>query len=218
MAMFSLESFHKKYETTTNEVVIHGQKFTVLLPKDLTGFINPQNVFIEFPLWAKIWPASWVMADHLAQMPAVSANRFLEIGAGVGFVSIVAAAFGHDITLTEYNSDALNFARANALVNGCPQLSISELDWNRPQLKETFDYIVASEVTYKKDDWNALTDLFKNYLAPGGKVILTCQIGRSDKGLYQRMETEFNIRAKKKILHSGNEELAVFLLQMTRKD
>ena len=218
MAEFVLKSFHQKYETTSNELVIRGQKFNLLLPKDLTGFINSQNLYAEFPMWAKIWPASWVMADYLAQMPVVSAKRFLEIGAGVGLVSIVAATFGHVITLTEYKSDALNFARANAIVNGCPQLGIAKLDWKRPQLRETFDYIVASEVTYKKDDWTSLISLFKNYLTPDGEVILTGEMGRSDKRLYQRMEIEFNIRAKKKKLHSGKEELALFLLHMTRKD
>ena len=31
------------------------------------------------------------------------------------------------------------------------------------------------------------------------------------------METEFNIRAEKKRLHSGEDELSVFLFEMTRK-
>jgi hypothetical protein len=42
--MFSLESFHKEYETTTNEIVINGRKFQVLLPKDLSRFINTRDV------------------------------------------------------------------------------------------------------------------------------------------------------------------------------
>ena len=47
-----------------------------------------------------------VLSGYLAGLPPDVNRRFLEIGAGVGLVSIVAATFGHQITMTEYNSDA----------------------------------------------------------------------------------------------------------------
>jgi len=215
--MFSLESFHKQYDTTTNEVVIGGRKFQVLLPKDLTRFINTRDVFHKFPLWAKIWPASWVLADYLARMPVASSRKILEIGGGTGLVSIVAAACGHNITLTESNPDALQFARANALVNGCPQLPIRELDWNRPQLKDTVEFIVASEVAYKKEDLQPLLSLFEHCLSPAGEVLLAGEMRRVSKQFYQQLETGFNVRAQKKVLRSSGEEIAVFLIRMTRK-
>jgi len=215
--MFSLDAFHKEYDTTASEVVISGRKFQVLLPKDLTGFINTQDVFHKFPLWAKIWPASWVLADYLAEIPVASSKKFLEIGAGTGLVSIVAAACGHNITLTESNPDALQFARANALVNGCPQLPIRELDWNRPQLKDTVDFIVGSEVTYKKEDLQPLLSLFERCLSPDGEVILAGEMRRVSKDIYQQLEAGFNIRVQKKILRSGGEEIAIFLIRMSRQ-
>ena len=216
--MFSLESFHKAYETRTNEVVVRGRKFQILLPKDLTGFINAQDVFHQFPLWAKIWPASWVLADHLAQMPVTSSKKFLEIGAGTGLVSIVADRFGHDIMLTEFNSDALQFARANARINQCPGLNIRELDWNHPRLAGRFDYIVGSEVAYKKESINPLVTLFKKYLAADGQVLLAGEMRKLSKDYFKALETVFDIRALKKNLRSDNEELAIFILHLTLKD
>ena len=50
--------------------------------------------------------------------------------------------------MTEYNQDALNFARANARVNHSSEsseLSISELDWTKPNLVGKFDMILGSE-------------------------------------------------------------------------
>ncbi len=214
--MFSLASFHKEYETATSELVINGRKFQVLLPKDLTRFINTQDVFHEFPLWAKIWPASWVLAGYLAEMPVAPGKKIIEIGAGAGLVSIVATAFGHSIMLTESNPDALQFARANAFINGCPQLPILELDWNRPQLKDTVDYIVASEVIYKTEDLQPMLNLLKTCLNPDGEVFLAGEMRRVSKDFYQQLETGFNIRVQKKILRSSGEEIAIFLLQMTR--
>ena len=159
--MFSIEDFYKEYETETTEIVINGREFSILLPKYLIQFINSIDLLQDFPLWAKIWKASWVLSGYLADMPVNANQRILEIGGGVGLVSIVAATFGHQITMTEYNADALNFARANACRNNCPELPIYRLDWHQPGLSEKFDLVVASEVTYKEEDFSPLTELFR---------------------------------------------------------
>jgi predicted nicotinamide N-methyase len=213
--MFSLESFHKEHETDTIEVAVNGRNYQILLPRYLFKFINPHDVFHEFPLWAKIWQASWVLAGYLSDMPVEAGKKFLEIGAGVGLVSIVAACCGHRITMTERNPDALQFARANAFVNGCPDVTIMELDWNHPQLPGQFDYIVASEVSYKREDLQPLLGLFKHYLKPGGEVIIAGEMRRLSKDFYKELETIFKIRVQKKILRSDSEEIRVFLFRMT---
>ena len=215
--MFSLESFYKQYDTDTTELVINGRKFQMLLPRDLSGFLDSSDVFHDFPLWAKIWPASWVLAGFLSEMPPAAGKTLLEIGAGVGLVSIVAASCGHRIILTEYDSDALQFARANAVINGCPTLPIRRLDWNRPRLANAFDYIVASEVTYKKEHLSGLVKLFRTYLKPGGTVYLAGEMRRVNRDFYQQLETAFDIRVQKKILRSAGEETGIFLFQMTGK-
>jgi len=217
IAMFLLESFHKEYETETTEVVVKDRKFQILLPGFLPRFIDTHDVFHEFPLWAKIWQASWVLADYLAGMPVEAKKQFLELGAGVGLVSIVAASFGHRITMSEHNYDALQFARANALINECPRLPIVDLDWNRPQSPNRFDYLVASEVTYKKEDCQPLVKLFKACLKPDGEVILAGEMRKSTMDFYKELENRFNIRVQKKILRSDNEEVNIYLFRMTQK-
>ena len=215
--MFSLESFYKKYETETTELVVNGHKFKILLPKYLFKFINTHDVMRGFPLWAKIWEASWVLADYLAEMPVAAEKNFLEIGGGTGLVSIVAASFGHRITMAEYSPDALQFARANALINECPQLNIQELDWNHPHLSGQFDYIVASEVSYREEDIQPLMMFFKNSLKPDGEVILAGKMRKLSKDFYKALEQMFEIRVLKKILRSGNEKINIFLFRMRLK-
>ena len=215
--MFSLESFQKEYETETTGVVVKDRKFQILLPKSLAGFINTQDVFHEFPLWAKIWPASWVLADYIAGMPVEAKKQFLELGAGAGLVSIVVASFGHRITMSEYDDDALRFARANALINECSRLPIVDLDWNRPQSPGRFNYIVASEVTYKKEDCQPLVGLLKACLKPDGEVILACEMRKTSMDFYKELENGFNISVQKKILRSDNEKVNIYLFRMTLK-
>jgi methylase of polypeptide subunit release factors len=215
--MFSLESFHREYETDTAEVVVNGEKFKLLTPKRLFGFINTYDVFHDFPLWAKIWQASWVLADHLAQLTVEPEKEYLEIGAGIGFVSIVGTTFGHKITLTEHNPDALQFARANAHINNCSHLPVFDLDWNQPNLKGQFDYIVGSEITYQREKLKSLLELFKTYLKPTGKIILAAEMRKTSAELYDRFRSTFNINVHKKILRSNSEEKRVYLFHMTFK-
>jgi len=212
--MFSLKQFHKSHETETTEVVINGRKFSILLPKYLYCYINPVDMLHDFPLWAKIWKASWVLSGYLADLPPDANKRLLEIGAGVGLVSIVAATFGHRITMTEYNPDALIFARANACLNHCPDLPIKKLDWNQPRLKGQFDLIVASEVTYIEESFAPLIKLFKSKLKPGGEIILASEIRKAGKDLFALFSPDFEITVIKKILRSETAAFPVVLLKM----
>jgi predicted nicotinamide N-methyase len=197
--------------------VINGRKFKILLPGNITQFINTHDAMHNFPLWAKIWPASWILASHLAEMPVSAERRFLEIGGGAGMVSIAAAAFGHHITMTDYDADALQFARANAIINECPGLSIQHLDWNHPRPMNPFDYIVASEVSYKKEDIEPLLMLFKKSLKTGGEVLLSGEMRKLGKAYYKALETIFDIRVLKKTLRSTSEEIKIFIFRMTFK-
>jgi predicted nicotinamide N-methyase len=212
--MFSIQAFYQEYETETTEVVVNGKKFNLLLPKYLDRFINPVDVLHNFPLWAKIWKASWVLSGYLADMSLEPDKRFLEIGAGVGLVSIVAASFGHQITMTEYNPDALNFARANAHLNNCPGLPIRKLDWHRPQLRGKFDTIVASEITYKQEDFSALIQLFRSNLQPRGQIILASEMRKTGKDLFNFLKTDFNIKIEKKSLRSETASTPIVLFKM----
>ena len=181
------------------------------------GQLDPVDALDEFPLWAKIWKASWVLAGYLADMPPDVNKRILEIGAGVGLVGMVAATFGHRVTMTEYNSDALNFARANACLNHCPDLPIKKLDWNHPELKDQFDLIVASEVTYNEENFSPLIRLFQSNLKPGGEIILASEIRESNPGIFRPFKSDFDITLVKKTLRSETVAVPIVLLKMRQK-
>jgi len=215
--MFSLEYFHKEYETDTSDLVIRGRSFSFLIPKSIDRFVDPDDVFHNFPLWSKIWEASIVLADYLSGITAEQGKRFLEIGSGLGLAGIVASSFGHQVTMTEYNTDALNFARANAQINlhsVDSNLKITELDWSKPQLEGLFDYIVGSEIIYNERDFQPILGLFKTYLRPGGEIILAERLRKTSIEFFRQMQKFFDIKAQKKTLRSKNEEIRVMLCRM----
>jgi len=213
-AMDSLEEFQQQYETEKREVGIRGRRFSFLVPADLEAFINPDDVFRDFPLWSKIWEASLVLADFLAGMSPQPGRRLLEIGAGVGLVGVVAAAFGHRMTITEINPHALDFIRANCLINEISQIEIVRLDWNSPDLKDRFDYIVGSEVVYHERDFDPLQNLFRRIMKPEGKILLCSEARKITMEFYRRLQSSFKLSAQKKTIRSQEQEIPMILCRM----
>jgi tRNA1(Val) A37 N6-methylase TrmN6 len=218
--MFSIQDFHKRYETDSSEVVIRGRRFSFFVPMRLDSFIDRHDVFHGFPLWAKIWEASLLLAEHMASLKPDPDRHILEIGAGIGLVGIVASSFGHRVTLTEGDPDALNFARANALQNLSPDIrpiTIKKLDWNHPDLEATFDTIAASEVAYIERDYEPLFKLFKHCLKQGGEIVLAEGLKKSSMNFFRQMAQHFDIKAQKKIIRTPEKEIRIILCRMKFK-
>ena len=167
-----------------------------------------------FPLWAKIWEASGICADFISHLPVEPDKTMLELGAGLGVVGIFAASMGHRVVMTEYNDDALNFAKANALLNHCHDIDIIKLDWHRPSIQDTFDYIIGSEIIFKEDDIRSISNIIQRRLKPDGQVVLVEGIRRTGIEFYGIMSKIFEIKAHKKVLRSEDEEIPFVLFEM----
>ena len=218
--MFSMSAFHRKYETDISSLAIGDQGFKFFVPKSLDPFLDKEDVFSEFPLWSKIWEASIVLANHMAAMPVDPQKNLLEIGCGIGLVGTVAARCGHRITMTEYNRDSLNFARANVRVNHTTESlepGIVELDWTKPALEGRFDMILGSEVVYKEEYFEPLLGLFRRYLKPEGEIILAEGLRKTSMEFFERMSDICEVKARKRILRSKGEERRVILASMRFK-
>jgi predicted nicotinamide N-methyase len=204
-------------ETEQKTVGIRGRKFTLLTPKFIEEHIDAESPLRDFPLWAKVWEASWVLADFLAGLPADPGKRIIEIGCGLGLVGVVAASFGHKVVMTEHNPEALQFARANAELNHCSDVEIIDLDWNCPSLYGRFDYIVGSEIVYHQKDFDPLKNLFERLLKPDGEVVLCEGVRRTSLDFFKEMQRHFDLQARQKSIRSPEKTILVILCRMKRK-
>lgn len=206
-----LTVFHQQYRSRVAALKVRGRAFQVLQPDSLEPFLDPAQPARGFPLWAKVWDASLVLADHLAGMPAGGAQRVLEIGCGLGIAGIVASAFGHRVTLSERDPHALRFARAIARLNGCDPAGFVALDWEHPPFRERFDLIVGSEVIYREQAAAAVVKLCRQLLSPGGRVILAEGIRRTSIAFFREAAMHFELRAVRKTLRSADRQTPVIL-------
>ncbi len=215
--MVTLASFYRNYSTESRDLKIHGRQFNFVVPKTIDPFIDFENIVCGFPLWAKIWEPSWILAEHVARTPPSQMKKVLEIGSGIGVVGVVAASFGHDVTMTEYDENALQFASANAEINHCPEIRICRLDWHRPDLEDRFDTIIGSEVMFHERDCTPLLNLFRIYLKPNGRIIIASGVRQSVLDILRRLHRYFDVQINKYSIRSEDTCMPAILCHMSPK-
>lgn len=216
-AIAALPAICGKYATETIPVTIHGRRLQFIKPREIDSFIDPDDPLNAFPLWAKIWEASAVLAEYMAQLPTSPPLQILELGAGLGVAGITAAAFGHRVTITEHDSHALEFLKANALLNHCPEAVICPLDWARRELEGRFDLIIGSEIVYSHQIIDMLGAVFHKYLRPQGRIVLAEGVRPTGVRFWERMAASFDIRVRKTKLCSESEKRTILLFEMRPK-
>jgi len=216
--VFSIESFNKTYETDTIPLSIRDKNFSFLMPKKIDSFIDESDSLQNFPMWAKIWDASLILADHIAGNYK-SPKTIMELGSGLGVTGITASAFGHSLTLTEYDSHAIQFIHANAHINNCTaSIEIKHLDWKNPKLDGSFDIIIGSELTYKESAFPSLLSLFNKYLSKEGEILLTTEPRKIIKFFLDMMMPWYKIQIWRKSLRQGDNSKKILLIRLKAKD
>ena len=214
--MISLSEFLKKYEVDKTELKIGNRRFKFFLPQDISKFVNQEDPFADFPLWAKIWEGAIVLADYVSRLNLEIPKSFLEIGAGIGVAGIVVASYGHSVTITDYNKDALNFAWANIHINlgdEAKNVKIKKLDWRNPEIDVKYDYIIGSDVVYREEDFDPLIRLFDAALDKKGEIILSETFRKNSLRFLEILNTKYKLKAMKKVLRSHDEETHVILIR-----
>lgn len=134
---------------------------------------HPAVVDERLPYWGEVWPSSLAMAEYLQTVDWISSDMsILELGCGPGLAGLGAAEFTTDITVSDYEKEAIELAELNWLhtVGTSPKKLL--LDWRDPQDRQ-FDLLLAADVAYEKRFFEPLITTFKTMTKKGGSVILT---------------------------------------------
>ena len=134
---------------------------------------HPAVVDERLPYWGEVWPSSLAMAEYLQTVDWISSDMsILELGCGPGLAGLGAAEFTTDITVSDYEKEAIELAELNWLhtVGTSPKKLL--LDWRDPQGRQ-FDLLLAADVAYEKRFFGPLINTFRTMTKKGGSVILT---------------------------------------------
>lgn len=125
----------------------------------------------RLPYWAELWPSSVALAQYVAHDDDLVGRQVLELGCGLGLVGVVAAMHGAHVLCTDYEADALAFARYNARRNACSEMHFRLVDWRQPALQRQYDVILASDVIYEARNFDPLVALLQRCLARSGRAL-----------------------------------------------
>ncbi len=210
-----------KYILEFEPVSIKNRRFQILQLKDIEPLIAGKDIFAQseqFPFWVKVWEAAVVMADFMASLPADPEKKVLELGAGLGVTGLVASAFGHHVTITDYQDEILDFPRVSAAVNGCAYASFAQLDWLAPAELGTFDMIIGSEILFNSKFFQPLLDVFKKYLAPQGSIYMAHDSRRMSLGAFLPLcKKDYDIAVQKRRLRTLDEAYDIILTRLVPK-
>jgi predicted nicotinamide N-methyase len=171
------KAIQTSYDTVLQQFTFDGLRIELLRVADVDALLDrlPRIQFRadeRLPYWADLWPSSLALASYLWTGADLHAKDVLELGCGLGLVGIVASHKGALVTCTDYEADALAFARYNAHHNGCRQMVVQHLDWHAPRLSQTYALIIASDVLYERANFWPLLHILQTALQPDGHFVL----------------------------------------------
>ena len=161
--------------TSATNVAIGDREVAILHPARSDDLISEADYVLDerLPYWADIWPSSRVLAAEVYQFPKARGLKLIEMGCGLGLVSLAARLAGFDVLATDYYKPALEFAKHNVHSNGGGDLRTLHWNWRDDfPLNERFDVVVASDILYEKEYGVLVARLLLALLQPHGTAII----------------------------------------------
>jgi predicted nicotinamide N-methyase len=146
-------------------------ELSLLRPREPEALLD-EEAFAQdefMPYWAELWPAGLALARALpARLDGV---RIVELGAGLGVPSLVAATRGGDVTAVDWAPAAVALLGENASRNRVGLTSV-HADWR--MFAGTFTLVLAADLLYEQRNVEPLHGLLPQ-LAP---EVLLAEPGR----------------------------------------
>jgi predicted nicotinamide N-methyase len=177
------EQLAARYDLVREAIAVAGRRFAITVVRDTNALL--ESIHAEefarderLPYWAELWTSSLELARWSLKGGVGRGMRVLELGCGLGLVGIAAARAGGHVTMTDYEPDALAFARLNAADN-LPQPShgdgirVAMLDWRDLYRGEQYGLVLGSDIVYDRSVFEPLLRCLQECLAPGGRAVMT---------------------------------------------
>src|SRR3954463_2456461 len=106
-------------ELVDETVVVGDEAISLLRPRDSDELLEEEAFEHEelLPYWAELWPSSVALARAISTR-SLRGRPTLELGCGLGLVSVAAAIAGGRVLATDWSAESVRFTKSNATRNG----------------------------------------------------------------------------------------------------
>ena len=180
-----LAALDTRFVMAATVVGIDGGDVRVEHPRNADDLISERDYAHDerLPYWADLWPSSIALARTMPALAPAPA-RTIELGCGLGLVTVAALRAGHDVLATDYYADALLFTRRNAWSAVGREPTVRLVDWRTwPDDLGRFDLVLASDVLYERPYAALVSTAIARSIAPGG-VAYVADPGRAALGTF----------------------------------
>lgn len=182
----AMAALDQRFVLSTIALSLPSGPCTLVRPRSADELISEADFARDerLPYWADLWPSAIALARAFPELSPLP-SRTLELGCGLGLVTIAALRAGHDVLATDYYADALLFTRRNARACAGREPRTQLADWRRwPAGGPRFDLVLASDVLYEQPYARVVADVIAATLARAGTA-LVADPGRVAAGAFR---------------------------------
>ncbi len=129
---------------------------------------------VDFPYWAKVWPSAIGLSIFLQQHPQLLQNKqVLELAAGLGLPSLVAAKYAQSVCCSDYVQAPLDFVKASADHHQFTNIDYKIINWFAVPPTIKTDVLLLSDINYEPAAFAALLKMIQMFLAKKTTIILS---------------------------------------------
>lgn len=126
----------------------------------------------RLPYWSSLWPVSISLAKYLIENPTFVRSPAIELGCGLGLVSLALASMGVQVLATDYEPEACAFSLHNASLNQ-QSIQVQQWDWRELSgMSSKFNTIVGADVLYEPRNAQPVAEAIDALLAPEGTAFI----------------------------------------------
>jgi predicted nicotinamide N-methyase len=129
---------------------------------------------VPFPHWTKLWPAALAMSDFIYQHPElVKDKKVLELAAGLGLPSFIAARYATTVCCSDYLKEAVDAMSKSVQHLQLTNVTSQLLDWNHLPDDLTTDVLLLSDINYDPEQFEQLYQVQQRFIQQGTLILLT---------------------------------------------
>lgn len=142
--------------------------------RELYRLQKENDVSTPFPYWSKLWPSAIAISNFINRnQELVLDKEVLELAAGLGLPSLVAARLASRVTCSDYLPEAVKVIQESIDHHSTGNMEASLLDWNDLPSSLQPDVLLLSDINYEPEQFRQLLIVLKRFIEKGTIILLS---------------------------------------------